>query len=180
MAFCSKCGASVNEGTKFCTSCGAPIEGAAQAQQATQQNYQRNYQQPFSSNSGYVQNAPVSFAQRSIAVAIILSIVTCGIYTIYWYIKLVDELNEAAGNVGGTSGGVVFLLTIVTCGIYGLYWFYKAGELINTAKQNRGIPADSSSSILYLILGLLGFGIINYALIQNELNKFAAPGAPMV
>ena len=26
MAFCSKCGAQLNEGEKFCSKCGAPVE----------------------------------------------------------------------------------------------------------------------------------------------------------
>ena len=28
--------------------------------------------------------------------------------------------------------------------------------------------------ILYLLLGIFGFGIISYALMQSELNKYAA------
>ena len=35
--------------------------------------------------------------QRNIAVAIILTIVTCGIYGIYWFVKLTDEMNYASG-----------------------------------------------------------------------------------
>ena len=61
---------------------------------------------------------------RSIVVSIILSIVTCGIYGIYWFVKLNDELNAAAGKQNATSGGVAVLLTLVTCGIYGFYWAY--------------------------------------------------------
>ena len=38
MAFCGKCGAQLNDGAKFCPSCGAPT-GSEQAQQQT-------YQQP--------------------------------------------------------------------------------------------------------------------------------------
>ena len=42
---------------------------------------------------------------RSIVVSILLSIVTCGIYGIYWFVKLNDELNEAAGKQNDPSGG---------------------------------------------------------------------------
>lgn len=58
--------------------------------------------------------------KRNIAVCIILSIVTCGIYGIYWFICLNNDTNTAS-NTFGTSGGVAFLLTLVTCGIYGIY-----------------------------------------------------------
>jgi hypothetical protein len=107
---------------------------------------------------------------RNIAVCIILSIVTCGIYGIYWFIKLNDELNALADVQAPTTGGTAFLLTLVTCNIYGIYWAYKQGEKVDTAKNSRNIPS-SNSSVLYLILQLLGFGIIAYALMQNEINN---------
>lgn len=107
---------------------------------------------------------------RNVAVCIILSIVTCGIYALYWLIKLNDEANALAEVQAPTSGGLVIVLTIVTCGIYGLYWNYKQGERIDVAKTARGIPS-SNSGILYLILSVVGLSIISYALMQNEINQ---------
>ena len=109
--------------------------------------------------------------ERNIALCIILSLVTCGIYGLYWFVCLTEDTNAAA-NEEGTSGVLALVLTIVTCGIYGLYWAYKRGELLDKAKVNRGMPA-SNGGVLYLILYFFG-GIIAYALIQNELNKLAA------
>ena len=109
--------------------------------------------------------------ERNIALCIILSLVTCGIYGLYWFVCLTEDTNAAA-NEEGTSGVLALVLTIVTCGIYGLYWAYKRGELLDKAKVNRGMPA-SNGGVLYLILFIFG-GIIAYALIQNELNKLAA------
>ena len=112
--------------------------------------------------------------KRNIALCIVLSIVTCGIYGIYWMIVLANETNVASGHAqDGTSGGIVFLLTLVTCGIYGIYWAYKQGEKINEAKAMRNMPSDSNAGVLYLILEIFGLGIIAYALMQNELNKMA-------
>lgn len=105
---------------------------------------------------------------RDIATCIILSIFTCGIYAIYWFISLTDELNALSG-VQDTSGGTAFLLTLVTCGIYGLYWAYKCGEKIDRIQMQRGINAGNNG-VLYLILFWFG-GIIACALIQNEINK---------
>ena len=109
--------------------------------------------------------------ERNIALCIILSLVTCGIYGLFWFVCLTEDTNAAA-NEEGTSGVLALVLTIVTCGIYGLYWAYKRGELLDKAKVNRGMPA-SNGGVLYLILYIFG-GIIAYALIQNELNKLAA------
>ena len=109
--------------------------------------------------------------ERNIAVCIILTIVTCGIYGLYWIICLNNDANTAS-NTFGTSGGMVLLLTIVTCGIYGWYWVFKQGEKIDAAKKSRGMDS-SNSGILYLILCIFGLGIVAYALMQNELNKLA-------
>ncbi len=114
--------------------------------------------------------------QRNIAVAIILSIVTCGIYSIYWFIVLSDDVGRANNNPN-ISGGIAFLLNLVTCGIYGIYWSYKMGKEMYAANQKAGI-ASSDNSILYLILSLFGFQIITWAILQNELNTFAANNVP--
>ena len=114
----------------------------------------------------------VMIERRNIAVCIVLTLVTCGIYGIYWIVCLTNDVNTVSGDVNGTSGGMVVLLTIVTCGIYGIYWAYKQGEKLDFTKNNRGIPS-SNSGVLYLILQIFGFGIIAYALMQNELNKLS-------
>lgn len=106
--------------------------------------------------------------RRSIALYIVLTLITCGIFGIVWMIMLANDVNVVSG-VTDTSGIVVFLLTVVTCGIYGWYWAYRCGEKIDRAKQARGIPA-SNGGVLYLLLYIFG-GIIAYALIQNEINN---------
>ncbi|MGI5971692.1 MAG: DUF4234 domain-containing protein [Oscillospiraceae bacterium] len=108
--------------------------------------------------------------KRNIALNIILTIITCGIYGLYWLVCLTDDTNRLAG-VYGTTGGTALLLTLVTCGIYGLYWAYVRGELIDRVKQSRGIPAGNGG-ILYLLLFIFG-GVIAYAVIQHEINNLA-------
>lgn len=122
-------------------------------------------------NGTYFNRTPIT--QRNIGLCILLSIVTCGIYGIVWFINLVDDLNTAAGETSATSGIMVFVLGLVTCGIYTLYWMYKAGELTNKAKAAYGLPTDNTTGILYLVLSLFGLGIVSYCLIQNDLNKMA-------
>lgn len=41
-----------------------------------------------------------------------------------------------------------------------------------TAKAMRGMSAKDNS-VLYLVLQFLGLGIVNYCLIQSDLNKYA-------
>lgn len=111
--------------------------------------------------------------KRSIGMCIVLSIITCGIYGLYWLVVLTDDTNRMLEDAQNeTSGGMALLFTIITCNIYGLYWMYKQGEKIDRIKTARGIPS-SNTGILYLILSFFGLSIISYALMQNELNNLA-------
>ena len=109
--------------------------------------------------------------QRNIALCIVFSIITCGIYGIYWFICLTNDTNDISGTADGTSGGMAFLFTLITCGIYSFYWMYKQGEKLDAAKAQRGMGTGSNSGILYLVLSLFGLGIISYALMQDSINK---------
>ena len=110
--------------------------------------------------------------ERNLALAIVLSLVTCGIYGIYWFIVMTDDVKTASSDTQVASGGLAFLFTILTCGIYQVYWGYKMGELMKTAQEAKKLPVKDNS-VLYLILNLFGFGIITYALIQSDLNAIA-------
>ncbi|MGN0638851.1 MAG: DUF4234 domain-containing protein [Huintestinicola sp.] len=106
--------------------------------------------------------------RRSIPLCIIFSLLTCGIYGLYWFIKLTDELNSNA-STKTAGGGTAFVFTLLTCGIYSYYWMYKQGQKVDEINGNRG----GSTGILYLILSFLGLGIIPYCLMQSELNRIA-------
>lgn len=114
--------------------------------------------------------------ERSIATNVILSLVTCGIYGIYWFITLTDDTKMVSGDME-FSGGKYFLLNLITCGIFGIYWAYKLGKNINNAKMSLGLPTEDLP-ILYLVLMSLNYftgitGIVTYCLAQNELNEIA-------
>lgn len=128
--------------------------------------YKYTYNADSTSHTTYNSVHP-GIAPRNIVVAIILSFVTCGIYQIYWMIKMNDEVNILASEPDAPSGLIVFLLSLVTCGIYGFFWMYKMGERCDRIKGSVG----GSSAVLYLILGILGLGIVTYCLIQDTLNK---------
>lgn len=149
--FCPNCGNEIKEGNKFCAGCGMNFEN-----NTTTNNTIQNYQK---------------IANRDIVMTVILSIITCGIYGIYWFIVMTDDANVISDEQNA-SGGLAFLYTLLTCGIYGIYWNYKMGQKLFAAgqKYNKQI---NDNSILYLILSIFGFAIINYCLMQNDLNKFS-------
>ena len=167
MMYCPKCGNQVSTATGFCPNCGNPIN-VQQNNQYNQQNnqYNQNNQQNFASR-------PV-LENRSIGLAIVLSIVTCGIYGIIWFISMVNDTNRLCNDEKSSqSGGIVFLLTLITCGIYGIIWFYNAGKRLYNVGNKYGVQI-ADNSVLYLVLTLVGLSIVNYCLLQSDLNKFSA------
>ena len=112
--------------------------------------------------------------QRSIAKAVIFSLITCGIYSLYWLYKLTEEAHQLAGERTTATGGMVILYTFITCGIYSIYWFYKMGITANMIREQRGMSVDSSSPVIYLLLTIFGLGIVSEALLQDTLNAAIA------
>lgn len=106
---------------------------------------------------------------RSVFEVIIFSILTCGIYHLYWIYATTNELNDYLRD-DDTSGGLVILYSILTCGIYGIYWYYKMGKKILDA-QRLALGYGNDDSVLYLILCILGLSLVSSAIMQSNLNK---------
>ncbi len=100
---------------------------------------------------------------RSPAAVFILSLITFGIYAIYWQVKTKGELTAQGAEIP-TS----WLLIIP---IANLYWTYKYA--VGVEKVSGG----KVSAVLVLILMLL-LSIVGIAILQSEYNKMgAAPAA---
>lgn len=109
--------------------------------------------------------------KRSVPMCVILSIITCGIYMLYWYVCVVNEV-DAVTEDPGPGGGMCLLLTIVTCGIYNIYWGWKMGDKLDASRARNGV-VPGSFSILFLLLNLFGLSIVTLAIIQSELNNYS-------
>lgn len=118
---------------------------------------------------------------RNFWMYLLLSIVTCGIYGIYWWYVFVNDLNTLGQGDGEESPNyiVVILLSIVTCGIYNYFWYYKQGNRMQKIGQRNGVQIDENgtSLLLWFLLGslLCGVGpwISIYMMIRN-MNKLCA------
>ena len=154
MKFCQHCGAQLDANAKFCESCGARVEETVSMEEAEVTSVRK----PGINTAG--------ISKRNIVVAIILSIITCGIYNIYWTVKLNNELLQMSGKEG-PSGGMVFFLSLITCGIYTYVWFWKMGDCVDTINNKK---SDLSTSVIFILLAVFGFGFVNYILAQNTIN----------
>ena len=114
----------------------------------------------------------MAIKKRSVALAILFSIITCGLYAIYWQVSMVNSVNAVSKKENAKGGVVVFLFGLITCSIYWLYWIFKAGDVIDAAKTAKGIPT-SNRGLVYLLLSIFGLGLVAFAIMQSDLNSLA-------
>lgn len=107
--------------------------------------------------------------KRDVVKCVILSIVTCGIYGIIWAVKLArDAVNVKDENDPATIETVLMIL-------FPFVGFYLCEKKFSEGCAAKGI-AHSDNSILYLVLGLVGLGFVDFCLMQSELNKLVDAG----
>ena len=104
--------------------------------------------------------------QRNIVTCILLTLITCGIYGIYWVICMAREAVAVKDPADNAVLEIVLMLFLPFLG------FYMAEQKFAAGCEARGIP-HKDNSVLYLILGLVGLGIVDYCMMQNDLNKLA-------
>ena len=109
--------------------------------------------------------------RRSVPMCVILSIVTCGIYQLYWFVCATNDA-DAVTEEYGPGGGMSLLFTILSCGIYGIYWAWKMGDKLDASRARHGV-VPGSFAILFLLLNLFGLSIVTLAIVQNELNHYS-------
>ncbi len=107
--------------------------------------------------------------KRDLVKCVILTIITCGIYGIYWGVKLgKDAVHVKDVNDDGLSE----VLLIIFLPFVG---FYLAEKKLTDGLKAKGIE-HTDNSIIYLVLGIFGFSIVDFILMQNDLNKLVDAG----
>lgn len=129
--------------------------------------------------------------QRNIGLCIVLSVVTCGIYWVYWYMCVTDEANLISG-IPDTGGLTSVIFSLLSCGLYDFYWAYRIGEKLDALRNGNGFPSGNFPLLLlgielggfvlytfaYALIGfgaatLSCYGLITMSIIQSELNRYA-------
>ena len=99
---------------------------------------------------------PVKY--RSILSIILLTIVTGGLYIIFWFYKTKNEINSLGGEIP------TFLLFFIP--FVNLYFFYKYSEAFA-----KIIKHDDNTLLYFIVTVCLPF--ISTIYIQDSLNKYA-------
>ena len=109
-------------------------------------------------------------AKQSIGLGILLTLITCSIYGLYWQYKQMATLNAWLGR-NEYSFWLWLLLSLITCGIYGIYYEYKMANGINSVQANNDLAFDSNLPIICILLAIFGFGVASLAVQQYQINR---------
>ena len=111
--------------------------------------------------------------EKSIALSVVLSFVTCGLYGLYWLYSIAKDLNDLSASQHQEKGPdpfLVVILSIVTCGIYLIYYMWKAGKMVSSLTKNGQHLSDDS--IILMVLAILQLSLVSYCILQSNINGF--------
>jgi hypothetical protein len=104
---------------------------------------------------------------RNIAVDIILTLVTCGLFNLYVQYRQMVAVN-AILKEEKYSFVLWLVLTLVTCGLYHIYHEYR-----KTTDLVKHVPGLSSSEpLISVVLTVLGLFIVADAIQQTHINDY--------
>ncbi len=98
--------------------------------------------------------------ERNIVALLLLTVVTFGIYAIYWSVSTKIELNK--------RGATIPTAWLIIVPIVNIWWMWKYSEAVDS-ETNGAL----STVIAFLLLFLLG--VIGMMIIQHEFNKGGSP-----
>jgi hypothetical protein len=97
--------------------------------------------------------------RRDVILVYVFSIITFGIYYIYWLVKTKGEMNSLGAQIP-----TAWLLIVP---IANIYWFYKYAEGFSLQ-----VKKDNNAVLWFILFWLVS--IITPAIVQSELNKIPA------
>ena len=94
--------------------------------------------------------------KRSVVAVIVLSLITFGIYGIYWFVATKNEMVYRGASI--PTGWLVIIP------ILNIYWMWKWSEGVDHVTQGK-----LSAAVTFLLVFLLG--VIGVAIVQASFNK---------
>jgi magnesium-transporting ATPase (P-type) len=180
--YCEECGAKIDN-AKFCPSCGKDTSAQASkdGKQYDNRSQGQQYVHPDYQQTEYRQNA---YTQRQTGYAgennttrkpitcLILIIITCGIYFLYWTWVTSKQINQLAGKEIA-SGGLLILSWF--CLPVSFYIWYKWDKALQDIGAQYGVRY-SSNFVLWVALSFLGGigSIFMLFQVQDTLNDIYA------
>lgn len=112
-------------------------------------------------------NNPIPVFKVDPIIVLILGFITCGLYLIYWNIKVAEVMNAVAEREVISQPIAIFA---GCCYPVNIYFFYLAGKDGLTQVYKRiGCPQKDDSTLL-MVLGFF-FPMAAAMIVQNDINK---------
>ncbi len=109
--------------------------------------------------------------ERNIAMAVIFSVLTVGIYYIYWMNKVANTIKTMDSDYSGAAPETIFFFIVP---FYSFYWVYTRGKRLAQAANGRWhYYKITDDSFIYVVVAVLLSSFIVIAIMQNDLNTFA-------
>ena len=108
--------------------------------------------------------------KRSFVKWLVLSVVTLGIYNLYWIHKLAKDVNKICEGDGKKTSGLLqyILLGIVTLGIYDFAWLFMTADRMADIAPKYNAKVKGNSTVI--LLSLIFFSPITIYLIIENMN----------
>ena len=106
----------------------------------------------------------------SIPVYLILTLVTLGVFNLYWNYRQMQACNDLLGR-NEFSFLTWILLILVTCGLYHFFYQYKMGVAINDIQHGFDLRVTEGLPVLSVVAAILGAGVVADCIHQYEINR---------
>ena len=113
---------------------------------------------------------------------IVFTILTLGIYALYYIHAVHKELNFTCHEDGKKTRGLLgyILLSAITCGIYMFIWWYKAAHRMEMFKLRYSLSTNFTAGnfLLWMLFGPILFGVgglvatYKFIHMHNAINHF--------
>ena len=110
-------------------------------------------------------------AVSNVALDIVLTLLTCGIYGLFWQARIFRVVNAFLGREK-YSFWLWFLLSLITCNIYNIFAQYDLAKSINEVQAKLGKPVNENLPLLNLVFSILPLHVIYGAIDQSEINAW--------
>lgn len=110
---------------------------------------------------------PIPHFKVDPVVVLILGIITCGLYLIYWNIKVADVLNSVNNREVISQPIAIFA---GCCYPINIYFFYLAGKEGLPKVYERTHSPQKDDTVLLLILGFF-IPMVAAMIVQSDINK---------
>ena len=147
--FCSNCGAIVEGNARFCSDCGAANSRLSGGNLAAAEPRRTDH-----------------IKYRNMWIQVLLTIITLGIYTIYWFHVTLGELYKANGTAD-EKRWLWTILYIIPIAQFFAYW--------HQGHEYARFVQEKYPGIAIFILWLV-FGPVVWFLVQMDLNRAARSG----